>query len=241
MEVENDGPVTADESEAAEAAANGISQMACTKVIHVGDSTSLGIFNPDMLPDPADIGENQYIEHGAPEVETSVFGGRNTTEGFEDYPSAVDSVAELLTYDQPEGTCWVIGTGVNDAANVAAGANYDEETRVRMMMDQLDGQRVMWSTAKTRIDDGYYADANMQKFNEILENTMKDYPNAVVWDWASEVADHMDWFLDGDDVHYNAEGNAARGRMFAAALANAFPAGGPDEVAGGTVVNSGTE
>lgn len=241
MEVENDGPVSADESEAAEAAANGISQMACTKVIHVGDSTSLGIFNPDMLPDPADIGENQYIEHGAPEVETSVFGGRNTTEGFEDYPSAVDSVAELLTYDQPEGTCWVIGTGVNDAANVAAGANYDEETRVRMMMDQLDGQRVMWSTAKTRIDDGYYADANMQKFNEILENTMKDYPNAVVWDWASEVADHMDWFLDGDDVHYNAEGNAARGRMFAAALANAFPAGGPDEVAGGTVVNSGTE
>ena len=130
---------------------------------------------------------------------------------------------------------------MNDAANVAAGANYDEETRVRMMMDQLDGQRVMWSTAKTRIDDGYYADANMQKFNEILENTMKDYPNAVVWDWASEVADHMDWFLDGDDVHYNAEGNAARGRMFAAALANAFPDGGPDEVAGGTVVTSGTE
>ncbi|AGP31802.1 acyltransferase family protein [Corynebacterium terpenotabidum] len=237
LELDNNGPVTADSSTAV---VDGVTQMACTKVIHVGDSTSLGIFNPEMLPDPSDIGENQYLAHGAPEVETSVFGGRNTTEGFEDYPSAVDSVAELLTYDQPEGTCWVIGTGVNDAANIAAGATYDEETRIRMMLDQLKGERVMWSTAWIRNDSGYYTNANNAKFNEVLKRVTKDYPNAVVWDWAAEVQNHMDWFMEGEDnVHYSAEGNAARGRLFAAALANAFPKGGPDPVPGGTIVSSG--
>lgn len=235
MEVEDDGPVTA----APGTVVDGVTQMACTKVIHVGDSTSLGIFNPDMLPDPSDIGTNQYLAHGAPEVETSVFGGRNTTEGFEDYPSAVDSVAELLAQGQPEGTCWVIGTGVNDAANIAAGATYNEEDRIRMMLDQLKGQRVMWSTAWIRNDSGYYTNANNTKFNETLERVTKEYPNAVVWDWASEVQNHMDWFMEGEDnVHYGAEGNAARGRLFAEALTNAFPVGGPDPVPGGTIVHS---
>lgn len=241
MELDGDtaGTTTATGADPATRNADGVTQMACTRVIHVGDSTSLGIFNPDMLPDPADIGDNQYLQHGARDVVKSVFGGRNTTEGFEDYPSAVDSVAELLGQGEPEGTCWVIATGVNDAANISAGANYDEETRIRMMLDQLKGQRVMWSTAKTRLNTGHWNDANMVKFNDVLRSVTKEYPTVVVWDWASEVAKHMDWFLDGDDVHYNAEGNAARGRLFAAALAQAFPAGGPAEVPGGTVVTSG--
>ncbi|WP_414120989.1 acyltransferase family protein [Corynebacterium nuruki] len=236
MELEDRGPAVADP---AATPADGTALMSCTRVIHVGDSTSLGIFNPDMLPDPADVGENRYLEHGAGEVVTSVFGGRNTTEGFEDYPSAVDSVAELLGQGQPDGTCWVIATGVNDAANISAGATYDEEQRIRMMLDQLTGQRVMWSNTKTRLDTGHWDNANMVTFNEVLARVTKDYPDVVVWDWASEVSDHMDWFLDGDDVHYNAEGNAARGRLFAAALANAFPADGDTGQPGGRIVHSG--
>jgi len=202
MELDNNaaGPVTSGAAGAEPGDAhgstgtdNGVSRMACTRVIHVGDSTSLGIFNPDMLPDPSDIGDNQYLEHGAKDVVKSVFGGRNTTEGFQDYPSAVDSVAELISQGQPKGTCWVIATGVNDAANISAGANYDEETRIRMMLDQLKGERVMWSTAKTRLNTGHWDNANMVKFNDVLRKVTKDYPNTVVWDWAAEVSNHMDW------------------------------------------------
>ncbi|MBC3179766.1 hypothetical protein H7348_10710 [Corynebacterium sp. zg-917] len=46
-----------------------------------------------------------------------------------------------------------------------------------------------------------------------------------MFDWAQEARAHQDWFLAGDEVHYNANGNDERAKRFADALATAFPQG----------------
>jgi hypothetical protein len=49
------------------------------------------------------------------------------------------------------------------------------------------------------------------------------YPNMRVYDWASQVKNS--WFID-DGIHFTSEGYAARARLIAQALLQAFPAGG---------------
>ena len=207
----------------------------CTAVVHVGDSTSIGMYDDQSLPDPADHAEAAYLAAGADYVRESVFGPRATTDGWNEYPSTVDSVKQLLAEGQPEGTCWVINTGVNDAANVAVGSIPPVEERIRIMLDLLDGQRVMWPTTVSDTESGPWAQANMREFNEALLRVQKDYPNLRVFDWAAEV-DHA-WFLEGDFVHYNATGNAERSHRFAGALVRAFPEG--KKTSDAPVVSSG--
>lgn len=219
-------------SESANATSDG--SMRCSTVIHVGDSTSIGLFNPNQIPEGAETGFQTYLDHGAEQVTDSVFGARATTKGFNDYPSAVESVSELLAMGQDPNTCWVIATGVNDAANYAALPDYgyaqdpeEIKTNIRTMLDLLDGQMVMWNTVAThQPSDQYYANENMKFFNEQLLEVTKDYPNVAIWDWAAEVADYPDWFIPGDGTHYLPEGNAQRAERFASALAHAFPVGG---------------
>lgn len=207
--------------------------MNCTTVIHVGDSTSLGVFDPAQLPEGAYTGADEYLSKGADQVIESVFGARATTQGYESYPSAVVSVQELLNQGQDPGTCWVIATGVNDAANYAALPDYGYEqnpdeirANIRSMLNMLTDQKVMWNTVATYMPgNSYYDNENMKFFNKILLEVVKDYPNVAVWDWASEVEKHPEWFIPGDGTHYLPEGNAERAKRFAGALANAFPEG----------------
>ncbi|GAB3080498.1 acyltransferase family protein [Corynebacterium aquatimens] len=225
--------------------------MMCEEVVHVGDSTSLGMFNPELLPAGAPVASDRYLDKGAGAVQTSVFGARATNLGFSTpdgqvYPSAIESATELKNRGVPEDTCWVIATGVNDAANVdAAGGGpdmiADMEKNIRKMLDILDGDRVMWPTAATGTpSDMYYANENMKVFNDTLRRVAKDYPNLVIFDWASEARAHLDWYLEGDEVHYNAIGNDQRGIRFAAALAKAFPRGVDESTRPrGAVVSSG--
>ncbi|MGO3361312.1 MAG: acyltransferase family protein [Corynebacterium sp.] len=212
--------------------------MSCSRVIHVGDSTSIGMFDPAQLPPDRGEGSARYVDKGADDVVTSVFGARATTEGFEEYPSAVDSVSQLLAEGQPEGTCWVIATGANDAANFSVGASLNEEQRIRTMMDMLDDRKVMWVTTASALDQGPWAKANMAAFNDVLKRVATDYSDMAVYDWGEEVAPHPDWFMADDGVHYSPVGNAERADRFAAALANAFPEG-EDTHPGGKVVHSG--
>ena len=193
------------------------------------------MFDDQSLPDPADNAEAAYLAAGADYGRESVFGPRATTDGWNEYPSAVDSVKQLLDEGQPEGTCWVINTGVNDAANVAVGSIPPVEERIRIMLDLLDGQRVMWPTTVSDTESGPWAQENMREFNEALLRVQKDYPNLRVFDWAAEV-DHA-WFLEGDFVHYNATGNAERSHRFAGALVRAFPEG--KKTSDAPVVSSG--
>lgn len=221
-------------------------RMRCTTVVHVGDSTSIGLFDPYQVPEGADTGFQTYLDRGASEVIDSVFGARATNRGYQDYPSAVQSVTELLSMGQDEDTCWVIATGVNDAANYAALPDYGYEQNpeeikasIRTMLDLLEGQMVMWNTVGTyQPADSYYDNANMKLFNKLLKEVAKEYPNVAIWDWASEVSEHNDWFIPGDGTHFLPKGNAERAKRFASALAHAFPEEGTGHKPAKKIVNS---
>ena len=218
--------------------------MSCTQVIHVGDSTSIGMFSPAMVDDPNETAFTTYLEYGAKDVRDSVFGARATTEGWSDpktgstYPSAIESVTQLKEMYPAEGTCWVIATGVNDAANISAGATAQYDERVEAMMDLLGKDApVLWPMVTTNTDEGHYADANMKKFNDALKKAQDSYPNLRLYDWPDEC--QTSWFADEDFAHYNNEGNTQRAKRFAAALARAFPASKDGEPSDEKIVSSG--
>ena len=201
----------------------------CTTIIHVGDSTSIGMFSDDYVSDPSLNAQVTYKNVGAQEVVADVTGARSTVEALEGDPTILDSVNQLLQQGYGEGDCWVIGAGVNDAANRAVGGSGEEDWRVDQIMQVLGKARVMWPTAKTNLDSGAYANANMAPFNEALLKARDRYPNLVVYDWAADA--RTEWFLEGDDVHYNTGGNEKRAEYFSKAIAKAFPADGskPDK------------
>ena len=196
----------------------------CTTVIHVGDSTSIGMFDDDYLSDPQRNAQVTYKNVGAHEVVADVTGARSTVESLEGDPSIRDSVQRLLDQGYGEDACWIIGAGVNDAANRAVGGSGEEDWRVDQIMELLGDAPVLWPTAATNRDSGAYDNANMAPFNEALLAARDRYPNLVVYDWASDV--HQEWFLPGDDVHYQTEGNEKRAEYFSKALTLAFPADG---------------
>lgn len=225
------------------AKASASSLTSCKKVVHVGDSTSIGMFSTDQVEDPKNTAFETYVKYGASEVVDSVFGARATTEGWQspdgsqNYPSAVDSVKELLPSASGPDTCWVIATGVNDAANIAAGATMESPERIRTMMDLLRDQKVLWPTATTNTNEGYYAKSNMETFNQALRDAQKDYPNLRIYDWASEAK--PEWFALDDYAHYGANGNTQRAQRFAAALAKAYPKDKDGQPSDELIVNSG--
>ncbi|WP_411709188.1 acyltransferase family protein [Corynebacterium sp. LaCa116] len=211
---------TADSKDAAAQAG----KTRCTTVIHVGDSTSIGMFDDGYLSDPQRNAQVTYKNVGAHEVVADVTGARSTVESLEGDPSIRDSVQRLLDQGYGEDACWIIGAGVNDAANRAVGGSGEEDWRVDQIMELLGDAPVLWPTAATNRDSGAYDNANMAPFNEALLAARDRYPNLVVYDWASDV--HQEWFLPGDDVHYQTEGNEKRAEYFSKALTLAFPADG---------------
>lgn len=185
----------------------------CTRVVHVGDSTSIGMFSENQVNTPESTAYTTYRNHGVEDVITSVFGARNTTEGFTTpegtyYPSAVESVTELVNTVPQEGTCWVIAVGVNDAANVAVGAQIGLDERFDRLFEVLGRDaKVLWPMVTTNTDSGYYARSNMELFNQALQRAMDRYPNLRSYDWPSEC--DYNWFAPGDYSHYGPEGNTA--------------------------------
>lgn len=201
----------------------------CTTVIHVGDSTSIGMFDDAYLSDPQRNAQVTYKSVGAHDVVADVTGARSTVESLEGDPSIRDSVQRLLDQGYGADACWIIGAGVNDAANRAVGGSGEEDWRVDQIMELLGDAPVLWPTAATNLNSGSYDNANMAPFNEALLAARDRYPNLVVYDWASDV--RPEWFLPGDDVHYQTEGNEKRAEYFAKALTLAFPTDGsaPDD------------
>lgn len=201
----------------------------CTTVIHVGDSTSIGMFDDAYLSDPQRNAQVTYKSVGAHDVVADVTGARSTVESLEGDPSIRDSVQRLLDQGYGADACWIIGAGVNDAANRAVGGSGEEDWRVDQIMELLGDAPVLWPTAATNLNSGSYDNANMAPFNEALLAARDRYPNLIVYDWASDV--RPEWFLPGDDVHYQTEGNEKRAEYFAKALTLAFPTDGsaPDD------------
>ena len=223
-QTEGAAPSSSAESADSKDAAAQAGKTRCTTVIHVGDSTSIGMFDDGYLSDPQRNAQVTYKNVGAHEVVADVTGARSTVESLEGDPSIRDSVQRLLDQGYGEDACWIIGAGVNDAANRAVGGSGEEDWRVDQIMELLGDAPVLWPTAATNRDSGAYDNANMAPFNEALLAARDRYPNLVVYDWASDV--HQEWFLPGDDVHYQTEGNEKRAEYFSKALTLAFPADG---------------
>lgn len=196
-------------------------QTVCSSVVHIGDSTSLGLESPDYLPDPAQRISAQYARVGATTQHIDIQGGRSIYERYKGQPNAREA-AEAWLAKGADG-CWVMAMGTNETANVAAGSTISVDQRIDQMMSTLGDSPVLWVNVKSLAETGPYAADNMKNWNAALRAACDRYPNMRVYDWASEVAD--DWFVT-DSIHFTTAGYAARARYIADGLLAAFPASG---------------
>jgi hypothetical protein len=188
-------------------------------VAHVGDSTSVGLFQPEFLPVPGDALPAQYERVGVWALYTEVSPGRSTIEAIGGDENAFDTVVRLR--EMGYRGCWVVTIGTNDAANVAIGGIPDLRTRLDRMMFLFGSDPVLWVDAVTHLDDGPYADTNMQTWNEVLDEAAVRYPTLRLLHWSDVALD--EWFVP-DGIHYTSGGWAWRSHAIADALAAAFPA-----------------
>jgi peptidoglycan/LPS O-acetylase OafA/YrhL len=202
----------------AKAVARKANSTICEGVVHIGDSTSEGLVSEEYLPRNELIAA-QYARVGATTAHLEVAGARSIYENFEGEPNAQE-VAEAWKNEGFKG-CWVIAMGTNEAANVAAGSNFTYDDRIESMMSTMGEEPVLWINVKSLVPNGPYAEANMKSWDEALHEACDRYPNMRIYDWAADVKDK--WFIP-DGIHFTSEGYAARGRLIADALLEAFPA-----------------
>jgi hypothetical protein len=89
------------------------------------------------------------------------------------------------------------------------------------MMSLIGNHPVMWVNVKSLLSAGPYAETGMLAWDSALIQACASYPNMRVYNWASAAQDS--WFIS-DGIHYTSPGYAARARLIAQALAQAFPA-----------------
>jgi peptidoglycan/LPS O-acetylase OafA/YrhL len=189
----------------------------CEGVVHIGDSTSEGLVSEEYLP-PSELISSQYARVGATTQHLEVAGARSIYENYEGEPNAQE-VAEAWKNEGFKG-CWVIAMGTNEAANVAAGSNFTYDDRIESMMSTIGDEPVLWVNVKSLVPNGPYAEANMKNWDEALLDACDRHPNMRIYNWAADVKDK--WFIP-DGIHFTSEGYAARGRLIADALLEAFP------------------
>jgi peptidoglycan/LPS O-acetylase OafA/YrhL len=190
----------------------------CKAVVHIGDSTSEGLISEEYLPDPHQLISAQYARVGVTTQHFEIAGARSIYENFEGEANAQE-VAEAWKNEGFKG-CWVIAMGTNEAANVAAGSTFTYDDRIASMMSTIGDEPVLWVNVKSLVASGPYAEANMKSWDEALLDACDHYPNMRIYDWAGDVKDK--WFIP-DGIHFTSEGYAARGRLIADALLEAFP------------------
>ncbi len=197
----------------------------CKAVVHIGDSTSEGLDNPEYLPNELERIPNRYAEVGVKETHMEVQGARSIEERFEGEPNAQE-VAAAWKAEGFKG-CWVLALGTNEAADVAAGSNVGLRERIEKMMAIIGDEPVLWVNVRSLVPPGDpYSKAGMVEWDEELERACDGYPNMRVYDWASDVKD--EWFIE-DGIHFTSPGYAARAQLIAQALAHAFPEKGETE------------
>ena len=193
-------------------------RTSCESVVHVGDSTSLGLVG-EGTPVDKQIAA-QYERVGVASVDTDVRGARSIVERYKGEPNAQDAVEERV--DAGYSGCWVIAMGINEAANQAVGGAHPVEERIERILELTGDDPVLWVNAVTTLERGPYADTGMKKFNTALAEACRAHPSLRVYDWRSEVK--PGWF-QGDGIHYTTPGYVQRGERIANALATAFPQG----------------
>ncbi len=189
----------------------------CTQLVHVGDSTSIGLMSAKYLPDADDRLDARYRSVGVVTFVPEISGGRSIVEKMKDHPSAYEVVSTKMSYGYKG--CWVFAFGMNDAANIHGNADGLGQ-RIDWMMKLAAGSPVLWATGKTLLDKGPYDNGYLSSWNRAITLACERHPNMRIYDWASEVQD--DWYLP-DKIHPNDLGAKERAARFARALAVAFP------------------
>ena len=200
-------------------------RSSCKAVVHIGDSTSEGLDDPEYLPNELERIPNRYAEVGVKETHMEVQGARSIEERFEGEPNAQE-VAAAWKAEGFKG-CWVLALGTNEAADVAAGSNVGLRERIEKMMAIIGTEPVLWVNVRSLVPPGDpYSKEGMVEWDEELERACATYPNMRIYDWASDVKN--EWFIE-DGIHFTSPGYAARAQLIAQALAHAFPEKGKTE------------
>ena len=191
----------------------------CTSVVHIGDSTSVGLISPTILPDAAQRIDAQYRRVGVTNPRMEISGARSIVETLSGQINARD-VAAGLKAGGYQG-CWVLALGTTDTANIAAGSGPGRRERIDRMMAVIGDDLVLWVNVRTAVGgDDPWSNTNMQLWNQALVAAAPAYPNLHIYDWASAM--NPAW-LSSDRIHYTSEGYAQRARLIADALAGEFP------------------
>jgi hypothetical protein len=194
-------------------------RTSCTSVVHIGDSTSEGLFSNDYLPDKSQQIPAQYADVGVKTTIDKVVGATSVVESLPGTPNA-QTMASGEIKSGYHG-CWVIALGTNDTADVAVGSEVGRVQRIKTMMSIIGNQPVMWVEVKSILSSGPYAESNMELWDQALQQELPNYPNMRLYNWPAVV--QTSWFIN-DGIHYTSDGYAHRGRDIAEALAEAFPA-----------------
>ena len=194
-------------------------RTSCTSVVHIGDSTSDGLFSNDYLPNKSQQIPAQYADVGVKTTIDKVVGATSVVESLPGTPNA----QTMATGEIKSGYhgCWVIALGTNDTADVAVGSEVSRAQRIKTMMGIIGNQPVMWVEVKSILSSGPYAESNMELWNQALQQALPNHPNMRLYNWPAVV--RTSWFIN-DGIHYTSDGYAHRGQDIAEALAEAFPA-----------------
>ena len=95
-------------------------RTSCTSVVHIGDSTSDGLFSSDYLPNKSLQIPAQYADVGVKTTIDKVVGATSVVESLPGTPNAAED-GERVIKSGYHG-CWVIALGTNDTADVAVGS-----------------------------------------------------------------------------------------------------------------------
>jgi hypothetical protein len=193
-------------------------KTSCESVVHIGDSTSVGLISPSFISDPSLRVDAQYRRVGVVDARMEISGARSIVEGLVGQVNARDAAANQRAAGYRG--CWAFAMGTTDAANIAVGSNVGMRERIDRMMAVAAGEPVLWINARTLISNGAWSNTNMANWNAALIDATARYPNLRVYDWAS--ASELAWFQN-DGIHYTGAGYVERGRLIADALAQAFP------------------
>jgi hypothetical protein len=194
-------------------------RTSCTSVVHIGDSTSEGLFSNDYLPDKAQQSPAQYADVGVKTTYDRVVGATSVVESLPGTQNAYTMASQMVKSGYHG--CWVIALGTNDTADVYVGSEVSRAARIKEMMSLIGSQPVMWVEVKSLLTSGPYSEQNMELWNQALQQALPSYPNMRLYDWPAVV--QTSWFID-DGIHYTSDGYAHRAQMIAEALAEAFPA-----------------
>lgn len=180
----------------------------CTLVAHIGDS--LTYYTQDELVAAYElVGVTAQID---------AYGGRAIKQKLPDDPHTGEQAANTIREGGFSG-CWVVALGTNDTANVAAGAWYTRAEAIDTMMAAVDPAalaRVMWVNTHTTVSSGYYANDNMELWNDALDEATTRWSNLRVFDWAAIAATGVAPYADG--IHHTTAGYDVRNAAIAEAV-----------------------